>query len=78
MTDAAVDDRLEDHPPSVVLVYKVLEYEGGELTQSEIADHSCRPIRTIRRSLAILEDDGLVESRTVYTDARRKVYRTVK
>jgi len=66
-------ERVRDLPPSAKLVAKVLEYEDT-LTQSEIADETLLPARTVRYALTRLEDEGLVESRFSFTDARKRLY----
>jgi DNA-binding MarR family transcriptional regulator len=74
--DAAADDPWEpvrDLPPSAKLVAKVLEY-GGAQTQSQLADESLLPARTVRYALNRLEDAGVVDSRFSFTDARKRVY----
>ena len=68
---------LKQLPPSPKLVHKVLEYEG-ELDQSEIAEETHLPQRTVRYALGRLEDRDLVESEVVVGDARRKRYRLAK
>lgn len=72
-------DRLESLPPSAKLVYKILEYEGPELTQEELAEETLLPQRTVRNALYELDDMGLVEDRpNDRGDARAKLYSTVK
>ncbi|GAA0659624.1 MULTISPECIES: MarR family transcriptional regulator [Salarchaeum] len=66
-------ERVRDLPPSAKLVAKVLEYEDT-LTQSEIADETLLPARTVRYALTRLEDEGLVDSRFSFTDARKRLY----
>lgn len=75
---AMSEAELEGLPPAAILVYKILEYEGPQLTQDEIADHAPLPKVTIRTALYRLEDDGFVDDDIVYMDTRRKVYSTVK
>ena len=65
---------LKQLPPSPKFVAKVLEYEG-ELDQSEIAEKTDLPQRTVRYALGRLEEHDLVESEVVMGDARRKRYR---
>ena len=67
-------EALQECPPSAKLVAKVLEYDGP-LTQSQIADESLLPTRTVRYALSRLDDAGVVESRFSFTDARKRVYR---
>ncbi|MEE6208548.1 helix-turn-helix domain-containing protein [Salarchaeum sp. III] len=66
-------ERVRDLPPSAKLVAMVLEYEDT-LTQSEIADETLLPARTVRYALTRLEDEGLVDSRFSFTDARKRLY----
>ncbi|RLM77424.1 winged helix-turn-helix domain-containing protein, partial [Halobellus sp. Atlit-38R] len=56
------DDRwasVRDMPPSAKLVAKILDYEDT-LTQSQIAEESLLPPRTVRYALSRLEDEGAV------------------
>lgn len=64
---------LQDLPPSAKLVAKLLEYEGS-LTQSQLADETLLPNRTVRYALSRLEDDGIVASQISFVDARTRVY----
>jgi DNA-binding MarR family transcriptional regulator len=75
-TDALTDDHVEavkDLPPSAKLVVKVLEY-NDTLTQSQIADETLLPPRTVRYALSRLEDAGAVDARFSFTDARKRLY----
>ena len=78
-TDAAaaavtdVEDVVRDLPPSAKLVYKVLEY-NETLAQGDIAERSLLPPRTVRYALSRLEEEGVVESRFSFTDARKRLY----
>ncbi len=60
-------------PPSAKLVAKVLEYNGS-LTQSQLAEETLLPPRTVRYALSRLEDVGVVESRFSFADARKRIY----
>ena len=60
-------------PPSAKLVAKTLEYEG-DLTQSQLAESTLLPTRTVRDGLAKLEEHGLVTSEISFVDARMRVY----
>ena len=64
---------VHDLPPSAKLVAKVLEY-NGTLTQSQLADESLLPPRTVRYALSRLEDADVVDSRFSFADARKRVY----
>jgi DNA-binding MarR family transcriptional regulator len=64
---------LQDLPPSAKLVAKTLEYEG-ESTQSDLAESTRLPARTVRHALTELEANGLVTSRMSFMDARQRIY----
>lgn len=68
---------LRELPPSAKLVAKVLEY-NDTLTQSELAEETLLPPRTVRYALTRLDDAGLVESRFSFTDARKRIYSLVE
>ena len=71
------DDRWEpvrDMPPSAKLVAKVLDY-NETLSQSELAEETLLPPRTVRYALSRLEDAEVVESRFSFADARKRLYR---
>ena len=70
-TDRWADVR--DLPPSAKLVAKVLEY-NDTLTQSELADETLLPPRTVRYALSRLEDADVVDSRFSFSDARKRLY----
>lgn len=71
-TQTASSD-IRDLPPSAKLVAKTLEYDGDS-TQSEIAESTLLPSRTVRYALTQLEDNGLVTSRISFMDARQRIY----
>ena len=73
--ESSPDDRetLQDLPPSAKLVAKVLEYNDS-LTQSQLAEETLLPPRTVRYALTRLEDAGIVESRFSFSDARKRIY----
>jgi DNA-binding MarR family transcriptional regulator len=71
--DADTVAALEDLPPSAKLVAKVLEYNDA-LTQSELADETLLPARTVRYALTRLEEHDVVESRFSFSDARKRIY----
>jgi len=73
--DAAADEwaAVRDLPPSAKLVAKVLEYEDT-LSQSELAEETLLPARTVRYALSRLEDADVVDSRFSFTDARKRLY----
>lgn len=66
-------DAVADLPPSAKLVAKVLEY-NDRLTQSQLAEETMLPARTVRYALTRLEEVEAVESRFSFTDARKRVY----
>lgn len=66
-------EALRDLPPSAKLVAKVLEY-NETLTQSELAEETLLPPRTVRYALTRLDEEGIVESRFSFTDARKRIY----
>ncbi|WP_223302176.1 helix-turn-helix domain-containing protein [Haladaptatus sp. R4] len=67
-------DVLSELPPSAKLVVKTLEYNDDSLTQSELADKTRLPERTIRCALSRLRDHDLVDSRISFCDARKRRY----
>ena len=74
--DAATEDgwdAVRDLPPSAKLVAKTLEYNDA-LTQSELAEETLLPPRTVRYALNRLEDVDVVDSRFSFTDARKRIY----
>jgi len=64
---------LAELPPSAKLVAKTLEYEGDG-TQSELAESTLLPPRTVRYALTELEENDLVTSRISFQDARQRIY----
>ncbi|MFT4883055.1 MAG: DNA-binding MarR family transcriptional regulator [Natronomonas sp.] len=72
-TDAVGWEAVADLPPSAKLVAKVLEY-NDRLTQSQLAEETMLPARTVRYALTRLEEVDAVESRFSFTDARKRVY----
>jgi len=74
MTKLQIENpELDDLPPSVKLVYLVLQ-ESEPLTQTEIADRTLLPGRTVRYALTRLEDRDIVEYRHDLQDARGRKY----
>jgi len=81
VTDAVVAEEntadrwsaVRDLPPSAKLVAKVLEY-NDTLTQSELAEETLLPPRTVRYALSRLEEEGVVDSRFSFADARKRLY----
>ena len=66
-------DPVREMPPSAKLVAKVLDY-NDTLTQSQLAEETLLPPRTVRYALSRLEDAGVVDSRFSFTDARKRLY----
>jgi DNA-binding MarR family transcriptional regulator len=64
---------VRDLPPSAKLVAKVLDY-NEMLSQSQLAEETLLPPRTVRYALTRLEDAGVVESRFSFSDARKRLY----
>ena len=64
---------IKELPPSAKLVAKVLEY-NDTLTQSQLAEETLLPPRTVRYALTRLEDEGVVDSRFSFADARKRLY----
>ncbi|MCY4730043.1 winged helix-turn-helix domain-containing protein [Natronomonas gomsonensis] len=71
--DAVDWEAVADLPPSAKLVAKVLEY-NDRLTQSQLAEETMLPPRTVRYALTRLEEVDAVDSRFSFTDARKRVY----
>lgn len=69
-------ESVRELPPSAKLVAKVLDY-NDTLTQSELAEETLLPPRTVRYALSRLEDEEVVESRFSFTDARKRIYTLV-
>lgn len=73
-TDSEGDwEAVRELPPSAKLVAKVLEY-NDTLTQSQLAEETLLPARTVRYALSRLEEEGVVESRFSFSDARKRLY----
>jgi DNA-binding MarR family transcriptional regulator len=70
------EDAVAELPPSAKLVFKTLEYEGA-MTQSQLADSSLLPQRTVRHALTKLQDAGVVEESAYLMDARKSMYSPV-
>jgi DNA-binding MarR family transcriptional regulator len=66
-------DAVRALPPSAKLVAKVLEY-NETLTQSQLAEETLLPPRTVRYALNRLEEAGAVDSRFSFADARKRLY----
>ncbi len=68
------DSAVASLPPSAKLVYKTLQYEGP-MTQSQLADASLLPQRTVRHALKKLEAVHAIEESVYLMDARKSNYR---
>jgi len=66
-------DAVRELPPSAKLVAKTLEY-NETLTQSQLADETLLPPRTVRYALNRLEEIDVVDSRFSFSDARKRIY----
>jgi len=66
-------DPVREMPPSAKLVAKVLDY-NDTLTQSQLAEETLLPPRTVRYALSRLEDADVVDSRFSFNDARKRLY----
>lgn len=66
-------DAVAELPPSAKLVAKVLEYNES-LTQTQLAEQTMLPPRTVRYGLSRLEDADAIDSRFSFSDARKRVY----
>lgn len=73
LTGEQVSESIRDLPPSAKLVAKVLEY-NDTLTQSQIAEETLLPDRTVRYALNRLDEEGVVDSRFSFSDARKRLY----
>ena len=73
LSETEFRDRLRELPPSAKLVAKVLETDSP-MSQGQLADESLLPDRTVRYALNRLEEEGLVNSRYSFKDARKQVY----
>jgi DNA-binding MarR family transcriptional regulator len=66
-------EAVRELPPSAKLVAKTLEY-NDTLTQSQLAEETLLPPRTVRYALNRLEEVGAVDSRFSFSDARKRIY----
>lgn len=66
-------ERLRELPPSAKLVATVLDTDAP-LSQSQLAEASLLPDRTVRYALTRLEEVDLIGSRYSFRDARKQVY----
>jgi len=71
--EPGTEDAIRDLPPSAKLVAKVLEY-NDTLTQTQLAEETLLPPRTVRYALNRLDEIGVVDSRFSFTDARKRIY----
>ncbi|MBZ6495913.1 MarR family transcriptional regulator [Natrinema longum] len=73
LTSTTAPAAVDDVPPSAKLVLTVLAHEGS-LTQSQLAEETLLPTRTVRYAMNKLEDHDLVDSQISFSDARQHVY----
>ena len=66
-------EAVRDLPPSAKLVAKVLDY-NDTLTQSQLAEETLLPPRTVRYALSRLEEEDVIDARFSFTDARKRLY----
>ncbi|WP_224332406.1 MarR family transcriptional regulator [Haloprofundus halobius] len=66
-------ESVRDLPPSAKLVAKVLDY-NETMTQSQLAEETLLPPRTVRYALTRLEEQNVVDSRFSFSDARKRLY----
>ncbi len=66
-------ESVRELPPSAKLVAKVLDY-NDTLTQSQLAEETLLPARTVRYALTRLEEENVVKSRFSFSDARKRLY----
>ena len=73
LSGQSAPEALLDLSPSAKLIAKTLEYEG-ESTQSDLAESTLLPPRTVRYALDKLEEAEMVSSRISFADARKRIY----
>ena len=66
-------DAIRDLPPSAKLVAYTLRKDNA-LTQGQLTEETLLPARTVRYALTRLEDEGFVDSRFSFQDARKRIY----
>lgn len=67
---------IQDLPPSAKLVLTVIEQEGT-MTQSDLAELTRLPRRTVRDATTRLQEIGVLEARPHFRDARQSLYALV-
>jgi transcription initiation factor IIE alpha subunit len=65
--------RIDTFSPSMKLVLNILE-NHGPLTQKEITKETHLPSRTVRYALNRLRDEGVLDEREYFQDARQCLY----
>ncbi len=60
-------------PPSCKLVVKTLD-NHDRLTQQQLAAETLLATRTVREAVSRLEEQGVVDSRVSFLDARKQLY----
>jgi len=66
-------DKIEGFSPSMKLIINILE-NRGPLTQKEIKRITRLPSRTVRYVLTRLKEEGILEEREYFMDARQSLY----
>lgn len=69
----ALREDIDDLPPSAKLVFIVLQHET-ECTQSELADETLLPQRTIRYAIERLKKEDVITAQLYIPDARKTLY----
>ena len=72
---SVVPDSLDDQPPSVKLVYYVLRADGEWLSISDITEETRLKQSTTHWALRRLDEEGVIEYRSVVHDVRKREYR---
>ena len=65
-------------PPSSKLLLKILEYEGGSMSQKELVKKTMLPDRTVRLAMSHLLEKGYVKKKVSIRDSRQKIYEISK
>jgi len=62
---------IQNEPPSVKLIIKILQYEGC-LTQAQIIEKTYLSARTVRYALSRLRENDAITEEVYIPDARKK------
>ena len=71
-------EELFNMPPSSKLLLKILEYEGGSMSQKELVKKTMLPERTVRLAMSHLLEKGYVKKKVSIRDSRQKIYEISK